>query len=91
MSKFILISVCNRDILTEQFDTYEAARKQMLTELLEWGRIDVPDEIPAAALLGNEYTAEDDTFGFWKYGGYANTSKSELDWSIVEIPMEEKK
>lgn len=35
MTKYMLISVCEREISTEQFDNFDDARKQMMEELEE--------------------------------------------------------
>ena len=87
MSKFILISVCDREIMTEVFDSYEEARVQRNKEMIEWAR--VPEE---AFRDGEEEYEEigdeiEDSFGFGKYEAWAN-DRCDFDWLIVEIPME---
>ena len=84
MSKFILISVCDREIMTEVFDSYEEARAQRNKEMIEWAR--VPEEAfrdEECEEIGDEI---EDSFGFGKYEAWAN-ARCDLDWLIVEIPM----
>lgn len=45
MSKYMLISVCERDIATEQFDSFEDARNQMMNEV-EREVWDILSELP---------------------------------------------
>ena len=81
MSKFILISVCDREIMTEVFNSYEEALAQRNKEMIEWAR--VPEDIFQYG--PEEY--EDDGFAYGKYEAYAN-DRCDFDWLIVEIPME---
>lgn len=84
MKKFILISVCDREIMTKVFDSYEEARTQRNKEMIEWAR--VPKE---AFRDGREAYVEDGSeFAYGKYEAYAN-HRCDLDWLIVEIPTEE--
>lgn len=82
MSRFILISVCDREIMTEIFDSYEEAVVQRNKEMVEWARV------PEEAFSDEEY--EESDFGYGKYQAWAN-DRCDYDWLIVEVPMEEKK
>ena len=79
--KFMLISVCDREILTERFPTIKAAQDQMYKEMVEWGGISEKDFLSGA----EEY--EECDFGYHKYGGYVNdgNNHADLDWLIVEL------
>lgn len=83
MKKYMLISVCGREILTEQFDTKEEAFEQMKTEMIAQGR--VPEE------AFEEETYEDSDFGFGPECGWANdgVNHEDFDWRIVNIMEEE--
>lgn len=82
MSKFILISVCDREIMTEVFDSYSDALAQRNKEIIEWANV------PEKAFADDEYEeiGDNDSFGFTKYEAYAN-DRCDFDWLIVEIPM----
>lgn len=82
--KYLLISVCERDIVTESFPTLQAAREQMLSELKEefckgnseddWG--------PFAGL--QSYAGDD--FCFAEKTAWSNLDDDcNCDWLIVEI------
>ena len=79
MKKYMLISVCDREILVEQFDTYEEAFEQMKKEMIDFGQVD--EEI------FKETTYEDYDCGFGPYCGYANDGNNhgDYDWLIVNI------
>ena len=79
MKKYMLISVCDREILVEQFDTYEEAFEQMKKEMIDFGRVD--EEI------FQESTYEDCDYGFEPYYGYANNGNNhgDYDWRIVSL------
>ena len=94
MSKYMLISVCERNIITEQFDSFEDARKQMMKELendfVEAGYDEFYDED------GNELTWNDikdlrEFDGGWDFCFYEGDAwsnvweDSKMDWKIVEI------
>ena len=81
MSKFILISVCDRSIYTETFDSYNEAKAEMQNEMINTG---VPEEVFQQY---DEYE-EDGDYAFGKYGGYSN-ARYEHDWLIVEIPLKQ--
>ena len=81
MSKFILISVCDREIMTEVFDSYEEARAQRNKEMVEWAH--VPEDV----FWDGEEEYEDDGFAYGKYEAYAN-GRCDFDWLIVEIPTD---
>jgi len=81
MKKFILISVCDRAIVTEVFDSMEEATAQRNKEMTEWAHVpsDFFDQ-------HDEY--EESDFGFGKYEAWAN-DRCDLDWLIVEIPLKQ--
>ena len=78
--RYMLISVCDREILTEQFDTKEEAQETMHREMVEQGR--VPEDI---FLEGEEY--DDGNCGFGEYSAYANegVNHADFDWLIVSL------
>lgn len=79
MKRFMLISVCDREILTELFDTVEEAREAMHREMVEQGK--VPDDI----FNNTEY--EDSDYGFGEWSAYANdgVNHADFDWLIVNL------
>ena len=94
MSKYMLISVCERNISTQQFDSFDDARKQMMKEL--------EDEVVEADYdefydkYGNKLTWDDikdlrKFDGDWELGIYESYAwfnvweDSKMDWEIVEI------
>ena len=85
MSKFILISVCDREIMTEVFDSYEEARAQRNREMIEWAR--VPEEAFHDGAEEREKIDDEDSFGYGKFEAWAN-DRCDYDWLIAEIPME---
>lgn len=78
--KFMLISVADREILTERFTSLKDAQAQMHTEMIQWGR--VQEEIFEA----EEYDGGYD-YGFSELGGWANDgiNHADYDWLIVEL------
>ena len=42
-TRYMLISVCDREILTEIFDTKKEAQETMHEEMVKWGK--VPEDI----------------------------------------------
>lgn len=76
---YMLISVCDREILTEQFDTLQEAHETMHREMVELGR--VPEHI----FDNVEY--EDSDYGFGKWSAYANdgVNHADYDWLIVSL------
>ena len=77
--KYMLISVCDRAISTEQFDTLQEAQETMHREMVEYGK--VPNDIFGA----KEY--EDDECGFGEWSAYANDGlyHADYDWLIVSL------
>ena len=77
--KYMLISVCDREILTEQFDTKEEAQETMHREMIEQGK--APEDIFAE----KEY--EDDDYGFGEDSAWANdgVNHANFDWLIVAL------
>lgn len=77
--KFMLISVGDREILTECFLTIEDAQRQMHEEMIQWGR--VPEEI------FEDDECDDSMYGFGELCGWANDgiNHTDYDWLIVEL------
>ena len=75
---YLLISVIDREILTEQFQDYAHARKVLIQEM----RTACPD-IPLETFLQKEYEGED--FGFDCDRAYVNNGKGgrHYDWAII--------
>lgn len=83
MSKYMLITVIDREILTEQFSSLKEAQGTMHEEMITQGK--VPEELFEAGLEENE--SEDRDCGYEPYGGYANDgiNHADYDWRIVEL------
>lgn len=77
--EYMLISVCDRDILTERFNTKEEAQESMHSEMIEWGKV------PKEVFSEEEY--DDGDFGFGEYSAYVNdgANHANLDWLIVAL------
>lgn len=71
--QWVLVSVCDREILVEVFDTYEEARETRDREMIEWAS--VPDDV-----FGKDEYEESD-FGYGGYQAWAN-DRSDYDWLI---------
>ena len=78
-SSFMLVTVTDREILTEVFPTYEKAREMMLNELKDCTKEPIDTGL-------EEY--ETDSFGYYKWGAWCN-SRNDCDWSIVHTVREE--
>lgn len=77
--RYMLISVGDREILTEIFPTKLEAQEQMHREMIQYGN--VPEDFFNSA-EENELPCE------YAYGpdcAYSNGGHQELDWLIVEI------
>lgn len=83
--RYLLISVCERDIVTEFLGTYQEAFSQMLSELKEeFCKGNDPDDWEAYAHLPH-YSS--DTFCFAEKSAWSNLDHNwNYDWLIVEIP-----
>lgn len=79
-NKYMLISVYERNIYTEQFDSLAEAQEAMRTEILMMGR-----EVPEDILEADEY--DDGECGVGADCGYANDRYNHYnyDWRIVAI------
>lgn len=77
--KYMLISVCDREILTEQFDTKEEAQETMHREMIEQGKV-------SEGIFNNE-EYEDYDCGFGEYSAWANDviNHANFDWLIVAL------
>ncbi len=76
---YLLVSVCDREIVTEQFPTFEMARGQMMKEMHE-----ADPDTDYAGMEAEEWEDADYTAGFHEYGGYVN-AMAENDWLIVPL------
>jgi hypothetical protein len=87
----MLISVCERDIETEQFDNFEDARNQMMKEFeKQFGDFEFENEDGDWLTWDNiKHRIEFDggyDFYFGKYNAWSNIDDDcECDWKIVEI------
>lgn len=81
--QFLLISVCDREIMTERFSTLTAAQTTMHEEMVQQGKV------PADIFEGLEPDAEafSGEWGFGPLTGYANdgVNHSDFDWLIIEL------
>lgn len=78
-NKYMLISVCDREIFTEQFDTIEKAQETMHKEMIEQGKV------PKDIFLEEE--CEESDYGFDSYCAWANdgVNHADYDWLIVAL------
>lgn len=76
---YILISVCDREILTETFKSLHTAQKQMHKEMIEWAGVD------SEVFSNIEYEDVDFNFGFGEIEAWANTNNCDYDWRIISI------
>lgn len=81
MPKYMLVSVCDREILIETFDTMEEGERQMKKEMEEAG-------IPSQMLNAYKEYEEAYEYAFYKNGGYYN-GRYEWDWLLTAIPETE--
>lgn len=79
-NRYMLITVIDREILTEQFDSYEEARKQMLSEFCYAADVDPED----CTELESECDGE---FGYAEWNAYVSDGPNheDYDWLIVSI------
>ena len=76
--RYMLITVIDREIMTELFDSKEEAVSAMKKEMTE--EANVPIDIL------NTYDEYEETgFGYGEESGWAN-GRNDCDWRIVEIP-----
>lgn len=92
MSKYMLITVCERDIYTEQFDSFDKARKQMMEELKEQffdfgnNRDEDDEEYQEWLEISSNEAYLDLEFGFDDDSAWSNLDDDyRYDWQIVEI------
>lgn len=80
MAKYMLITVIEREILTEQFETKKAAKTQMLKELALYSQEDV-DELLTTSVF------DDGKMGFGEDSAYLNDglNHDNYDWRIVAL------
>lgn len=76
--RYMLITVIDREIMTELFDSKEEAVSAMKKEMVDEAK--VPED---ALKTYDEY--EETGFGFGEESGWAN-GRNDCDWRIVDIP-----
>ena len=78
--KWLLITVFNKEILVDRFDTFEAAQNRMHTEMTTEGRI--PEK-----LLEDYGEYECIQYGFEKMGGFSEIGMlmNKYIWKIVSV------
>ena len=88
MSKkpWMLIAVREREIMTEQFETYEDARETMLRELkYEFNRV-YNEEDWEVVIRDYPFVNTFDDFGFDKWSAWSNIDDNwNYDWAIVSV------
>lgn len=86
--KYMLITVCEREIMTEIFDSLEPALETRKEEMLNaWYGED--DEIREALENNDEYDGGGD-FAFDEWRAFVN-GRDNWDWAIVELPENDEK
>ena len=85
--KYMLISVCEREIYARQFDTLEAAHKQMMMELKEeFDKYNYKFDMTWDELANEEECDDCEDFGFGTGWAWSNIDDDCLcDWKIIEI------
>ena len=82
MDLYLLISVCEREIMTEEFGSYTEAKEQRDKEMLE---ACLGDEEELREALENETEYESGgSFGFDEWRAYVN-GHDNWDWAIVPV------
>lgn len=78
--KYMLITVVNREVMTEQFDSFKKAHDTMLEELSIYGRID-------KKFFTSEEVESPDNWGYCRWNAYVNNgvNHEDYDWSIIEL------
>ena len=74
----MLITVIDREIMTELFDSKEEAVCAMKKEMVDEAKVHED-------VLETYYEYEETGFGFGEESGWAN-GRNDCDWRIVEIP-----
>lgn len=81
MTKYMLIGVFEREIVTEMFPTFEAAQAQMLRELQE--EVDKLDE---GIILTESSVEDEEKFSYGNGWAWSNADDwFNCDWKIVEV------
>lgn len=78
-NKYMLISVCDREILTEIFSTFAEAQACMHKEMEEWTNIE------SEIFQNTEY--EESDFGFGEWSAWAN-GRCDYNRRIICIGLE---
>lgn len=79
--RYMLISVFDREILTEMFPTLEAAQETMHMEMISEGG--VPEEF----FVGDSREDKDKGYAYGPYDAYSNDgiNHADCDWHIAPI------
>lgn len=84
---YMLISVFEREIETEQFDTFEEARSRMMSELKEeFDKYDYDYDMTWDEIASETECDDCEDFGFGVGWAWSNIDDDcNCDWKIVEI------
>lgn len=77
----ITVNADDREILTEQFSTYEAAFAVMRSEMECWGNI------PHKAFAAGELDTTDE-YGVASDGGFSDIGIHRYDWRLIEVGID---
>ena len=78
---YLLISVFEREIYTEKFNTKEEAAEKMKQEMLEGSWCKTWDELKAKYEFGNDYEFDCEV----TLDGWSNFHGNNYDWRIIKI------
>lgn len=85
--RYMLITVYNRKIVTEIFESFDAARKDMMDGVWIEIRDSYFDIDEAEQFMNDESHTWDDVLGFGKNHAWSNVNDDyPMNWHIVEIP-----
>ena len=87
MKKYMLISVFEREIATEQFDTLELAHTQMMNELKEeFDKYDYEYDMAWDEIINEDKCDDYEDFSFGIDWAWSNIDDDcNCDWKIVEV------
>ena len=80
MKDYLLVSVCDREIVVEQFDSLEEAQETMHKEMICEGKI--PEEVVTD---NEEYGGENYSFGKWSAWANNGVNHGNYDWRIFKL------
>ena len=82
MNKYMLISVCEREIMTDLFENFQDARKTMLKELYSQAKENDVEVDTTQVLVDDE-----ELYGYGNDWAWSNVDDDYYwDWKIVEVP-----